>query len=163
MVEVPIPPLRERCEDIPQLVAHFLGIFAARYHREKKTLSRETLRLLMVQPWRGNVRELEHALLNAWILSDNEELEPSDFDWAQLDSSASHPAASSEGSVQRGASVPVRPAAGPRSGGPSQADEERSRILAALQACGQNRVRAAQMLGIPRRPFYRRLHDYGIQ
>src|SRR5690606_26015992 len=80
VVEVRLPPLRERAEDIPLLVDHFLGIFAARFRRERRSLSREAVRLLMAYPWPGNVRQLENALLNAWITSDGSELGPDDFD-----------------------------------------------------------------------------------
>ena len=80
VVEVHIPPLREHREDIPQLVSHFIGLFAAKFQQARKTVSRDALRLLMAQPWRGNIRELEHVLLNAWIMSDADELGPQDFE-----------------------------------------------------------------------------------
>lgn len=163
VVEVNIPPLRERAEDIPQLVDHFLGIFAARHRRDKGSISREALRLLMAQPWRGNVRELEHVLLNVWVMSDAEELGAEDFEVV----------------LGRGGSLPPEPRRSSRPPEPESrqlagplgekrvaegagADNERQRILKALADCGQNRVKAAQMLGIPRRTFYRRLTEYGI-
>ncbi|MBM4363915.1 MAG: sigma-54-dependent Fis family transcriptional regulator, partial [Deltaproteobacteria bacterium] len=80
VIELPLPALRERTEDVPLLVDHFIGLFAARYRRERRSLSREAQRLLVAQPWPGNVRQLEHVLLNAWVLSDGEVLEPADFD-----------------------------------------------------------------------------------
>ncbi len=160
VVDLAIPPLRERREDIPQLVDHFLGIFAARYRRDKKTVSREALRLLMAQPWRGNVRELEHVLLNAWVLTDEDELDVDDFD---LGSNARPsprppetltPASSGVGSHERAPKfVSKRTASG---------QDERQRIVDALAACSQNRVRAAQLLGMPRRTFYRRLKEFAI-
>jgi transcriptional regulator with GAF, ATPase, and Fis domain/Tfp pilus assembly protein PilF len=156
VVEVCIPPLRERTEDIPQLVDHFLGIFAAKHRREKKSISRDALRLLMAQPWRGNVRELEHVLLNVWVMSDAEELDCADFDFALGQRTPSQPPSRrSSPSVE-----PESPVARPRA--KSAGHDERARILQALEDCGQNRVKAAQQLGIPRRTFYRRLRDYGI-
>ena len=80
VVELRLPPLRERPEDIPQLVDHFLGLFAARYKREKKRLSRDAMRRLAGYDWPGNVRQLEHVLLNAWVLGDQPELEAADLD-----------------------------------------------------------------------------------
>ena len=65
VVEVNLPPLRERPEDIPPLVDYFLSLFAARYRREKGTLHRKALRRLTEYDWPGNVRQLEHVLLNA--------------------------------------------------------------------------------------------------
>ncbi len=66
VVEVRVPALRERPEDIPQLVDHFLGLFAARYKREKNGLTKEALQRLAQYGWPGNVRQLENVLLNAW-------------------------------------------------------------------------------------------------
>ncbi len=80
VVELWLAPLREHPEDIPQLVNHFLGLFSAKFRQERKTVSREALRHLMAQTWRGNIRELEHVLLNAWIMSDADELGPRDFE-----------------------------------------------------------------------------------
>src|SRR5450432_4085035 len=80
VVEVRVPTLRERPEDIPQLVDHFLGLFAARYKREKNGLTKEALQRLAQYGWPGNVRQLENVLLNAWVLSDDLELDAGDFD-----------------------------------------------------------------------------------
>jgi transcriptional regulator with GAF, ATPase, and Fis domain/Tfp pilus assembly protein PilF len=157
VVEVCIPPLRERTEDIPQLVDHFLGIFAAKHRREKKTISREALRLLMAQPWRGNVRELEHVLLNVWVMSDAEELDCADFDFVLGQRTPSQPPPRRAPAVEDAEPAPARQRT--RSAGEPN---ERARILQALEDCGQNRVKAAQLLGIPRRTFYRRLRDYEI-
>ncbi len=156
VVEIRLPALRERSEDIPQLVDHFLKLFAARYKRDKKTLSREAMRRLVQFDWPGNVRQLEHVLLNAWVLSDRAELDSDDLDLP-------------------GAPLPVAvsPRSEPRTAEPSRRQrrstlsqhrlDERERILKALQACNWNRVKAAELSGIPRRTFYRRLREYGIQ
>ncbi len=153
VVELAMPSLRERSEDIPQLVDHFLKLFAARYHQEKKTVSREAMAMLMAQPWRGNVRELENILLNAWVLSDDDDLCPQDFAWR----STSGPTGSEAPPVS------PRPSERPVSAAPGSQTEERARIVEALARCGQNRAQAAVLLGIPRRTFYRRLEEYGLK
>jgi transcriptional regulator with GAF, ATPase, and Fis domain len=158
VVEVRLPSLRERAEDIPQLVDHFLGIFSARYKREKNVVSREALRMLADYDWPGNVRQLENVLLNAWVMSEEDELMPEDFDLPELTSS--RPAAPE-------AAAPA-PAPGQRRVGPKGTTSEhfrgeRERILEALRECNWNRVKAAELTGIPRRTFYRRLREYGIQ
>jgi DNA-binding NtrC family response regulator len=168
VVEVRIPPLRDHREDIPQLVSHFFGLFAARFHQEKKTLTRDALRLLMAQPWRGNVRELEHALLNAWILSDADELGPQHFELTgSADAALSRldvPPSSRHGSNRNPPSTRMTAAEMPPSPRQKQkALDEKQRILDALKACDYNKVKAAQMSGIPRRTFYRRLEAYGIK
>jgi transcriptional regulator with GAF, ATPase, and Fis domain/serine/threonine protein kinase len=146
VVELRVPPLRERLEDIPPLIDHFLGIFAARYRRERKQVGREALRRLMSYEWPGNVRQLEHVLLNAWLMGEDKELEPGDFELPSVSRTA-RPASSSV--------IPVASKEDFKS-------SEKGRILAALQACDWNRVQAARMLGLPRRTFYRRLKEYGI-
>ncbi|MFO0549826.1 MAG: sigma-54-dependent Fis family transcriptional regulator [Polyangiaceae bacterium] len=148
VIQLRVPPLRERIEDIPVLIDYFLGIFSARYSRERRSVSRAALKILMAHRWPGNVRQLENALLNAWVLSDGAELEPEDFELTDT--------------------LALRPSSpGPTSTVPSSLDahkaSERDRILQALSASGWNRVRAAELIGMPRRTFYRRLKEYGIQ
>jgi len=151
VVEIHLPALRERGEDVPQLVDYFLGLFAARYKREKKSVSREALRRLQGYGWPGNVRQLEHVLLNAWVMSEDQELLPEDF---ELPDGFRPAAADRSPSVLRA----------PKKGTTSQhRRDERERILEALRSCNWNRVKAAEVSGIPRRTFYRRLREYGIQ
>ncbi|MEM6789453.1 MAG: sigma 54-interacting transcriptional regulator [Myxococcota bacterium] len=173
VIEVRVPALRERREDIPLLIDHFLGLFAARYQRERRTVSRDALRRLMEYGWPGNVRQLENILLNAWILSDGPEIEAEDFEL---------PPEGRRGGRDTGGAAPGRggaPSLGGVRGHPPTGDEsevrplprnaddaqqqERDRILAALEATNWNRAKAAQRVGIPRRTFYRRLKKYGIQ
>jgi transcriptional regulator with GAF, ATPase, and Fis domain/predicted Ser/Thr protein kinase len=164
VVEVRLPALRERTEDIPQLVDHFLGLFAARYKREKKTVSRDALRWLCEYNWPGNVRELEHVLLNAWVLSEDTELYPEDFALRGTrrdePSSPERPAIAPAKEAAPSITQPRRPQKGTTS---EHHRNERERILDALRACNWNRVKAAELSGIPRRTFYRRLREYGIQ
>ena len=162
VVELGLPPLRERPEDIPQLVDHFLGLFAARYKRERKKLTRDAMRRLAGYDWPGNVRQLEHVLLNAWVLSDQPELEAADLDLPDgLAPVPRAPVASSEArTTEPSGSRTIRRR---RSTLSQHRREERERILEALRACNWNRVKAAELSGIPRRTFYRRLREYGIQ
>ncbi len=151
VIEVRVPPLRERLEDIPILIDHFLGIFAARYSRDRRSVSRAALKRLMAFSWPGNVRQLENVLLNAWVLSDHPELEIEDFELP----------------TGRGPRPPEATAAPEARSRETSLDahknSERERILAALASCNWNRVKAAQLVNLPRRTFYRRLKEYGIQ
>jgi DNA-binding NtrC family response regulator len=168
VVEVSIPPLRERADDIPMLIDHFLQIFAARYRRERKTVSRDALRLLCDCPWPGNVRQLENVLLNAWVMSDRNELVSADFESSSLRRGSAHGAPVPPSGSPASASGPPSSA---RSARPAPLDEtyedheanEKERILQALHACNWNRVKAAELVDIPRRTFYRRLKKHGIQ
>jgi DNA-binding NtrC family response regulator len=69
VISIPLPPLRERIEDVPHLVEHFLAKFGAENHRESLTFSPEAMKLLMDHDWPGNVRELENAVERAVILA----------------------------------------------------------------------------------------------
>jgi serine/threonine-protein kinase PknK len=162
VVEVRLPALRERVEDIPQLVDHFLGIFAARYKREKKVVTRDALRRLSEYQWPGNVRQLENVLLNAWVMSDEAELLAEDLELPD----GFTPSSPSVGREPPSESAPKReaPPARTRRGTVSEhRKDERERIIDALKSCNWNRVKAAELSGIPRRTFYRRLREYGIQ
>lgn len=78
-IHLEVPPLRERREDIPQLADFFLRRLARKYGKSDLKLGEKTLCKLESYAWSGNVRELEHAIEKAVILSDNQELQPNDF------------------------------------------------------------------------------------
>jgi serine/threonine-protein kinase PknK len=166
VVELNLPPLRDRTEDIPPLVDHFLGIFAARYKRDKRSVSRDAMRRLVAYPWPGNVRQLEHVLLNAWVLSDAPVLEPGDFEVPDGRSFEPRVAEDEAPQADPSSHAADRETANKRARKETLSRhrrDERERILQALQACNWNRVQAAKISGIPRRTFYRRLREYGIQ
>jgi transcriptional regulator with GAF, ATPase, and Fis domain/predicted Ser/Thr protein kinase len=173
VVELPIPALRDHVEDIAPLVDYFLGLFAARYKREKKTLTRAALRRLASYDWPGNVRQLEHVLLNAWVLSDQSEIDMEDLELPALQGNErfrSHAPVAPEATAVISIEPPQSPAAPSAPPSPprrqslsSHLKDEKSRIAEALAACNWNRVRAAEMLGMPRRTFYRRLKQYHLQ
>lgn len=76
---IAVPPLRERSEDIPALVEHFVSRFNAQESMKVSGATAETLKLLQTQEWKGNVRQLENTIFRAMILSDGNQLHPSDF------------------------------------------------------------------------------------
>ncbi|HTV21757.1 MAG TPA: sigma 54-interacting transcriptional regulator [Polyangiaceae bacterium] len=166
VVELTLPSLRDHVEDIAPLVDYFLGLFAARYKREKKTLTRAALRRLSSYEWPGNVRQLEHVLLNAWVLSDQAEIDVEDLDLPDNQSrDRSHPPSHAPDSEEVETPVAAAPEQRPpaRQTLSSHLNDEKARIAEALAACNWNRVRAAEMLGMPRRTFYRRLKQYQLQ
>jgi transcriptional regulator with GAF, ATPase, and Fis domain/predicted Ser/Thr protein kinase len=148
VIQVRVPALRERLEDIPMLIDHFLRLFAARYKRDRRTVGRDALKRLMEYGWPGNVRQLENVLLNAWILSDEPELLPGDFELPEARFSA---AVTSEIRARRPENVD------------DAKEQEKNKILEALTACNWNRAKAAKLIGMPRRTFYRRLKKFDIQ
>jgi transcriptional regulator with GAF, ATPase, and Fis domain len=165
VVEMHVPPLRERVDDIPPLIDHFLSIFAARYRRDRKTMSRDALRKLCAYPWPGNVRQLEHVLLSAWLMSDKADIPAEDVELpAPLHLTPHIAGRSTPPSESRTRTVlsPGQPAAAHATSQSEFKAAERERILSALTACNWNRLAAAKMIGVPRRTFYRRLKEFGI-
>jgi DNA-binding NtrC family response regulator len=161
VVELHVPPLRERVEDIPPLIDHFLSIYAARYRRDRKTLARDALRKMCAYPWPGNVRQLEHVLMSAWLMSDRTEIPAEDIELpAPVGGPMRAPPTQSETRARRSEAPPAGPAHASNQAEYKAA--ERERILSALTASNWNRVAAAKMLGVPRRTFYRRLKEFGI-
>ena len=78
-VEVHVPSLRERTEDIPLLIDHFLEIYCKKYKIVQKRVSEDTLARLKKHDWPGNIRELQHAVERSVIMSDSNVLQPHDF------------------------------------------------------------------------------------
>ena len=76
---ITVPPLRERPEDIPDLVRHFLVRFAAEEGKRIRAVSADALGLLNAHPWPGNVRQLENAVFRAVVLADGDEIGASEF------------------------------------------------------------------------------------
>lgn len=78
-IHIELPPLRERAEDIPQLADFFLAKYAAQYDKSEMCFAPATMEILQNYNWPGNIRELQHAIEKAVILSDGNELQPADF------------------------------------------------------------------------------------
>ncbi len=142
-VEVELPPLRERAEDIPVLADHFMRTYARKYVRPVRRLSPEAMATIASYPWPGNVRSLRHALERAVILCEGDTLRPSDFPLPRVDRAASE---ADEG---------ARP-------GTTLADLERQAIAGALERHAGNVSHAARELGITRTSLYRRMGKYGL-
>ncbi len=79
VIQLAVPPLRERRDDIPLLLTHFLELFARQYHKEVPTLSPAALRALVENPWRGNVRELKNVVERLLVRSHGAEIQPEDL------------------------------------------------------------------------------------
>ena len=142
VVQIEVPPLRERREDIPSLIEHFLERECAKIDRKPSQLARECLERLMAHDWPGNVRELENEITRMVALG-GDELGP------ELVSHLVH-APRLDGGGMKGLV------------GRRLVDVEADLIRATLEATGGRRGDAARMLGIPRRTFYNRLKALGI-
>jgi DNA-binding NtrC family response regulator len=142
VIEIVLPPLRERREDIPALAEHFVARAAGKLSRDVR-LSAEAVERLLRYPWPGNVRELENAIERAAILARGDAVTPEDL--------PPHVAA--------GLNLGPSPAL-PRQ--TTLADMEREHILTTLERFGRNHSAAAEALGIGRTTLWRKLKEYGI-
>jgi DNA-binding NtrC family response regulator len=143
-VEITIPPLRERKDDILPIARHFAALYARKYAKAARSFSRPAEEALLDYDWPGNVRALRHAVERAVILTSGDRIEPPDL---QLD----YPGA---------AAAPAAPTAIPTI---LNLDEmEKATIERALRKHGFNISRAAAELGLTRASLYRRMEKHGI-
>ncbi len=139
-----LPPLRNRREDIPLLIRHFVELANAEYGRSINGISPEALRKMTNHTWRGNVRELRNVIERLVIEADGDLLEVEDLP------------------ENISGSTDIVPVGLPSLTGLSMADVERIHILNTLKLTGGNREKAAAILKIGERTLYRKLKDYGI-
>jgi len=138
-VEIHLPPLRERPEDIPPLAEHFLARHNNRYRKEIEGFTDEALRALKTYAWPGNVRELDHAVERGVLMAQAERIEPDDLGLGPV-------GANGQPNLEE---LPL--------------DEvERYLIERALERCEGNVSSAAQALGLSRSALYRRLEKYDL-
>ena len=136
-MHIHLPPLRDRKEDIPLLANHFLSHYSRHYHKEMPVLTPEALQQLMGSQWPGNIRELQHVIERAVILSESNEIP------ASLLLSTSHtPALPDTEDTLEGM--------------------EKKMIEAALRKTDGNLSLTAQRLGITRQTLYNKLRKYGL-
>lgn len=138
-VEVGLPPLRERKEDIALLTSFFIELYCSKYGKQEKSIHPVALKQLEKYHWPGNVRELQHAIERAVILNDNGELLPGDF------------------------LLPLYEITDEGGNGSFNLEENEIQLIKkVLQAHGGNISKAAAQLGITRAALYRRMEKYGI-
>jgi DNA-binding NtrC family response regulator len=140
-VEIFLPPLRERQDDIPLLANHFLKSYSHKYRKDFKGFTANALQLLQKYNWPGNIRELQHAIERAIIMAEGESLDSRDFFFLSAKPS------------NEKASIPNT----------FNLDEvEKNYIQKAIDKNGGNISKAAKELGLTRASLYRRLEKYGL-
>ncbi len=139
-VEIQLPPLRERTDDIPLLADHFLKQYSKKYKKQIKRISSEALKKLNQHPWPGNVRELQHAIERAVIMCDSNVLEEDDF----ILSSSGHKKDEMELHTYDLETI------------------EKNVIKKVLKQNQGNVTKAASQLGLTRTSLYRRMEKYDL-
>ncbi len=138
-VELNLPPLRERPEDVPPLALHFLELYGQKYKRQVKTIAPEALKKLQRYSWPGNIRELQHVLERATIISPNTKLQLEDFYFLEEQPEAE------------------------RIADTFNLDEmEKETVRKAMSKYNGNISKVAKEVGLSRASLYRRLEKYGL-
>jgi DNA-binding NtrC family response regulator len=145
VVPLYLPPLRERRDDIPLLVHHFLEKLCRSYKKTINEVKPAVIEMMYSLPWKGNIRELANILERGVLLAENNTLT---LDCLSID----YPRVES-GHATDGSSLSLRRVT---------EDAERNAILQALKVSNNNRSMAARLLGISRRAFYDKMTQYGI-
>jgi len=144
VINLKVPPLRERREDIPLLAEHFLKMFSAKNDMAIKGFTPQAMDRLIRYRWPGNVREMMNAVESAVVLSDSEYISESDL-------SLLH------------AELPSQEAAAPVSADLPLEEVEKTTILKTLEISGGNKSEAARKLGITRATLHKKLKKYRVQ
>ena len=149
VVEIHLPPLRERMADVPLLAQLFVKEFAAENAKRVETISPEAMETLMRYSWPGNVRELRTAIEHAVVLARSDTIAPRDLP-GNIRSGTPTDLGQDEASVLSSAGITVKEA-------------EKQLIIRALKETNGNRSAAARKLGMSRRTLHRKLHTYHLE
>jgi len=140
-VEITLPPLRERREDISLISEYYLELFSEQYYKQGIVMLDETIQRLKEYHWPGNIRELAHAIERAVILCKNETLRPEDFTFKTKSASVT---TTDESSVR-------------------VEDYEKKAIATAMMKHNGNLSKAAEEIGIARSTLYRKIARFGME
>lgn len=145
VVELPLPPLQERREDIPLLAHHFLKKYNKELKRNLKGISSEAMSAMMAYQWKGQVRELENIIERSVLLSDNEYLQLEDLPGAIRNTSGSEEVDMDSQTLEKAVQV-----------------FEKHHIQSMLKRTGGNKSEAARLLGIDPSTLYRKMERLGL-
>jgi len=148
IVPISIPPLRERKEDIPFLVAHFIKKYGLKNRKKVKNISREALLKIIQHEWPGNVRELENTIERALLICKGDTIDCQDL--------------FIEGPMT-GNTVYVPPKNEKNTLNSAVEESEKAYIISILQKVNYNRTKAAKMLGVSRRTLYDKIEKYDLK
>jgi DNA-binding NtrC family response regulator len=147
---VTIPPLRDRRDDIPALVEHFLAHYCRELKRPLKRLSESAWRVVNNHPWTGNIRELQNCIERTVILTDGEVIEDEHLGFRQSELTEIHAREIAlEGTLHDVAAAATRMA-------------ESRMIRKVLKSTGGNKSRASQILGVSYKTLLTKIKEYGI-
>ncbi|MBG7630449.1 MAG: sigma-54-dependent Fis family transcriptional regulator [Bacteroidetes bacterium] len=140
-VEIEIPPLRKRPEDVDEFVIYYLNFFKSKYHKSHLKINDEAMKMLKAHHWPGNVREIQHTLERGVIMSDGQEIKAADFNLTTIPVTKSTSAEFDDLNLQ---------------------NIEKILVQKALEKHEGNISKAAKELGLTRAALYRRLEKFNL-
>jgi len=167
VIPIRVPPLRERLEDIPALVAHFVAQFSRDNNRRQARFSPQAVEALQQARWRGNIRELKNVVERLLIMSARDVIDASDVQTVVRSGGLPQipAAAAGEATVEAAALTGGRPASVPPAATLREFKEatERAWLVAKLKEHAWNISKTAEMIDTPRSNLYKKLEQYGIR
>jgi two-component system, NtrC family, response regulator AtoC len=145
VLPIPLPPLRDRADDLPRLVEFYVDLYNSEFKKHVSGVTPDAMQLLTRHPWPGNIRELRNAVERAMLLSDSQTLGVEDF------------SGTSAGSMRLGDKVEL-----PASGLDLE-ELERSLVVQALERTGWNQTKAATLLGLNRDQIRYRVEKFQLE
>lgn len=140
VISILVPPLRERKEDIPQLISNFIARFNEQFRKNVKSFSREAMDIVFAHHWPGNVRELENVVERAMVLTKGDTVKPEDLP-GELYIGGTRIVADPETNLEQ---------------------IERDHVRAVLEKCQWNKYKAAKVMGISRSTLYSKIKKHGL-
>jgi transcriptional regulator with GAF, ATPase, and Fis domain len=163
VIDIRVPPLRERREDIPELALHFLHFYTERCHKTVAQIDDDAMALLKSYHWPGNIRELENVIERAVVVTEGLTILPADLA-PELARGLEEPNSPPHESWPDGNGSPLRiPSDGIRAEREDHDRRERERLVRALAASRGNKAEAARALGLARSTLVSRLKKLGLQ
>ncbi len=142
VVEIRMPPLRDRHGDIPLLVGHFLNYFRKKYSKPIRAVAAEVMQIFTAYAWPGNVRELEHAIEHGFVLCTDEII-----DLGHIPSEI----------------IRFNRPNGPGTSTARTESEEKHELISILEKTDWNKAKAARLMGVSRPTLYRKLEKFGLE
>lgn len=139
LIQIEVPPLRQRISDIPVMADYFINSAVKTYSLPAKTLSKQAIEWLCHQAWPGNVRELKNIIERTLLLTKVDQIKPEDFITAQV------------------------PGISPENSSHTLDEMEKQMIISTIEECRGNLSKTAEKLGIGRATLYRKMEKHGIQ
>jgi DNA-binding NtrC family response regulator len=136
-IQIHLPPLRDRLEDIDDLASHYLNVYGKKYNKNYLEIQKDALEKLKTNQWSGNIRELQHTIEKAVILAESNKLKASDFVFLENDVNVGNQTETLE-------------------------EMERKMIISTLKKNNFNQVITSEQLGITRQTLYNKIKKYGI-